>query len=917
MQMKRFALLLAVLLTLVGTMATAQTLTGTIEGTVTDEQGGVLPGVSVTLTGRQGTQTTVTDERGGYRFVGLNPGVYEVKSELSGFTPLTERNLDLGIGKTLTVPFTMRVGGLTENVEVVANASTIDTTSAATDNSLSQDLLANMPLNLGTFNAAAELLNYTPGINNGAAFGGDEDYGSALMIDGVDTRDPEGGSAWVFYNYNIIDEVQVGGLGAPAEYGGFTGAVVNTITKSGGNLYSGLFEVRHTNDGLAGDNVSEEYLEENPALGSPDVLTKLWDYTVQLGGPFVKDKAFWWMSVQRFAFDRDPNGPRTKSTEVSPRYNAKVTFQLTPSDSLNASFQYDNYNVTGRLGYVPAAEASDDQTLNQDSPEAVWNVNYRKIFGSSSFFEAKYAGYWGYYYLDPVTQEPYRFDLGTGANSGGAGYFGYYDRDRNQVNVSLATYADKFGQHNFKFGMEIERSSARNRSGLSGGFYYADYYGVPYYAYTYYYDVEGKNRRESYYAQDNWKIGNRLTVNLGLRLDHISGYSPVLDETVYKPELMWGPRLGVAFDLTGRGTSVFKATWDRLYEGAGFNPFNNAVGGWTPFETYFVYSPGDLELIDSTVIGGDWIVDDEIKHFGLTQTTVAFEQQLRRDMRFAVTGIWREWNNFVGAIIPGSTWTPFTRTNPLTNQPYTAYRWASRATTQPSEVTNYEGFRYVDPSGNLLGIADPYREYKGVMFVLTKSWSNRWQGQFSYVWSETEGSVANSGRSGNFGGGAFRNPNLGLTNAAGTLENDRTHELKLMGGYQVPRIEVALNAYYRALSGRTYTPVQLVSGSPSVLNWTGSLNILLEPRGSRRYETEHVVDFRAEKVFNVGIHRFGIFMDVANLFNNDTVVAVQTRVPSRDILGNTVLFEAPTGLVGARQLTFGGRWSFEAGAARR
>ena len=215
--MRRLTVFVALLLLVGGAAANAQSLTGTIAGKVVDEQGGVLPGVTVTLTGRTGAQVTVTDEKGEYRFVGLNPGPYEVKVELAGFTPRTERNLDVGIGRTLSVPFTLRVGGLAETVEVVANASTIDTASAASDNSLSQELLANVPINMGNFNVATELLNYAPGINNGSAFGGDSDYGNALLIDGVDTRDPSGGSAWVFYNFNIVEEVQVGGVGAPAE----------------------------------------------------------------------------------------------------------------------------------------------------------------------------------------------------------------------------------------------------------------------------------------------------------------------------------------------------------------------------------------------------------------------------------------------------------------------------------------------------------------------------------------------------------------------------------------------------------------------------------------------------------------------------------------------------------------------------
>ena len=499
-----------------------------------------------------------------------------MKAELSGFTPRTERNLDVGIGRTVSVPFALKVGGLAETVEVVANASTIDTATTASDNSISQELLANIPINIGNFNAATNLMNYTPGINGGSAFGGDSGYGNALLIDGVDTRDPEAGSAWVFYNYNIIEEVQVGGVGAPAEYGGFSGSVVNTITKSGGNRYSGLFDIRHTNDSLAGDNMTEEYLELNPALGSPNVMTSLNDFTVQMGGPLVRDKAFWWFSVQRYAFEQDPSGPSKLRTEVSPRYNGKLTYNITPNDQLTGSFQFDNYNVTGRFAFIPQSSATEQQTVDQDSPEAVWNIQYRKLFGSSSFLEAKYTGYWGYYYLDPVDPTPARYDGETGGYSGGAGYYYYADRDRNQVNLSYSTFANAYGQHNFKFGMEIERSGVRSQFDYMDGVYFYDY-GGPYLAYGYAYDVKGTNKRESYYAQDQWRIG-RLTANLGLRLDHIAGYSPELNKTVYSPDLAWGPRLGATFDLTGRGTSVHPRVVGALLRGPGLQPLQPGRG---------------------------------------------------------------------------------------------------------------------------------------------------------------------------------------------------------------------------------------------------------------------------------------------------------------------------------------------------
>src|SRR5262245_65283508 len=123
-------------------------------------------------------------------------------------------------------------------------------------------MLFNMPIRYG--NVATNLLNYSPGINGGSAYGGDASSANGLLIDGVDTRDPSGGTAWTFYNYNVVEEYQFQGLGAAAEYGGFTGAVVNTITKSGGNKYSGLFDFFGSSGGMGSNNVSDTIAAQNP-----------------------------------------------------------------------------------------------------------------------------------------------------------------------------------------------------------------------------------------------------------------------------------------------------------------------------------------------------------------------------------------------------------------------------------------------------------------------------------------------------------------------------------------------------------------------------------------------------------------------------------------------------------------------------
>jgi hypothetical protein len=899
MTTKMRILLIAAALAIVPTLATAQTLTGTITGVVTDAQDAVLPGVTVTLTGRTGSMTQVSDENGVFRFIGLTPGPYSVRAELSGFRPYEEQNLDLGVGRTISLRPTLNLGGLTETVEVTASPVSVDTTTTATDNTISQELLFSMPIS--RTNAAVNMLNYSPGVNSGSAFGGSAGSGNALMLDGVDTSDPEGGTAWTFFNYNIIDEVQVGALGQPAEYGGFTGAVVNTITKSGGNRYSSLFEYRYSGKDLRGDNISDDVKRENPTLAASGV-DKLNDYTVQLGGPIRRDKAFFFASIQRYAIRQDPDGPRTIRTEVSPRFNTKVTFQPTSTDNITGTFQYDQYNQTGRTGFGGAALTTDDRTVEQDSPEFIWNGQYRKVLGSTSFFEAKFTGYWGYFDLDPINPTPARLQ-DDGSYTGGAGSSAKYDRLRNQLNASFTRYVEAKGTHNFKFGAEIERSTIRNRYTYTDDLFFYDLGGEPYLAYSYSYDIEGTNKRNTFYAQDQWTFG-RVTTNLGVRADLHSGEGG--NGTEYFSSNAIAPRVGVAIDLTGRATSVLRAFYGQLYSGAVFASWSRAVPGASDYVTYEVSPTGALTEIDRSIAEDKYSVDPDIKQPRTDEFNVSMEQQLFGRMKLTATYIKRKAKNFINSVLLDGQWSPITVTNAKTQQPLTLYRWANRGADR-FRIQNVDEVTYFAPGGQPIGTADATRDYNGLMLVLTRPMQNRWQGQVSYVFSKTEGLVTSGGFAG-IQSTQFETPNNVLINREGRVPLDRPHELKVFFGYQVPKIEVALNAYWQNMSGSTYTPFSRITAS--TINWTGSVDVQIEPQGSYRNDRLNVVDLRAEKVFNFGIHRFGLYADVENLFNAGIVSTRQTRFPSASISGNTVEFGWPTAVISARQLTFGTRWSF-------
>ena len=106
-----------------------------------------------------------------------------------------------------------------------------------------------------------------------------------------------------------------------------------------------------------------------------------------------------------------------------------------------------------------------------------------------------------------------------------------------------------------------------------------------------------------------------------------------------------------------------------------------------------------------------------------------------------------------------------------------------------------KGFQYLDPSGNVIGTADPFRKYRALMLVLNRRYANRWQGQVSYVLSKSTGNVDNTSGA-QVATRQFETPNLALVNAEGNLTNDRRHEFKLLGSYQIPRIETSINAYF-------------------------------------------------------------------------------------------------------------------------
>ncbi len=888
-----------------------QSLTGSIVGLVRDQQGAALPGATLSLTGKTGSTLTATDGRGSYRFLAVEPGRYELRAEAPGFRARVERGIALAIGERLTLDFSLELASLTESVEVVGESPVIDVHSSATRTGLTHDLLFQVPL----ARFVPSLISTTPGVNGGSTgfttggvergssgFGGGE-LGNALLVDGVDTRDPGDEGKWLSIGYNTLEEIQVLGPGAPAEYGAFTGAVFNAIRRSGGNRFEGLFEARSTWEGLAGDNVDAELLAQNPALGDPAVTTGLLDLNAHFGGPIRKDKLFFFVSGQRAKLDTDPSGPRTSADSLEYRLDAKLTWQPSQRDHVTAGLFYGREDISGQPG-VEAGVATDDLTSAWHKPDWNWYGQWRRVFGTRTLLEAKYTGWTGVVEIRPKVAEPLRQDLATGGYSGGSGFTFTASRRRHQANVSLSHHADDFvGSHDFKFGVEVERGFARNEEAPVGGFRYFDRGGQPFLAFTFGQDVAGHAERESAYAQDAWKTDDRLTLNLGIRFDNYRGKGD--SEAVYRAHGL-APRVGVAFDLAGDHRTVLKASFGRYYEALPVSYFSVALSGLEDVVFYLIAGTRLIE-VRRIRLSVPARVDPAIRHPHVDEITTGFERALGKDVRFLAIGIWRRSGDFVSVVSPQARFVPVETPNLLTGAPMIVYGWADPTATS-GFVTNPDGFDYLDAEGGVVGSAGAFRRYRGLVLVLSRRLTGRWQAQVSYVLSKAEGTVDNDYFESLGVGGPFSSPNQALINAEGLLTHDARHELKVLGSYQLPRIDVAFSGFFRVVSGTTYTPFQDLPGLPAPF----PESVRLEPRGSRRTPTRTALDLRLEKVFGVGRGRLGVFADLINAFNASTVVAVQGRVPNASIPGfeQPIAFGAPTAILPARQVFLGARFSF-------
>ncbi len=837
----------------------AQKRTGTIRGSVKDEAGEPLPGVTAELKGPalMGTRSTTTDAGGEYRFLALPIGAdYEVTFSLPGFETLTNKNQRVTIGGTIVLDAVLKAAAIQAELTVTAASPLVDVAKSSFSSSYDSKTLDTLPTRRYTFfdmvQASPGITNSSPEDSRASAFGS-ERKSNAYYINGIDISAPSTGAAWPWPMPDIIEELEVTGIGAPAEYGNFEGAVINVVSKSGSNNFHGAVKYFMQTDSLTAINTPKEKW--------PFHRDHWHDAVFVLGGPIIKDKLWFFGSIQHQVDSSSGTGADPAypvEYKMAPTWDFKLDYQLGKKDKLSLFAHFEHYESP-----ATTTEFTPIETVSfEKAPAIAPTLEWLHMVNDNTYFEVKYGGFYTYLKWDPVKGNmttPGHVDWGTGYASVNATYFYHWKTNRTQVNANISHYAQDFlnGHHEFKAGVQFSHGYSDYINGYIGGVAYYDWMNEPYVAYfrtpSHF---GGMADQLGFFVDDSWQVSDRLTANLGLRFDYNHASIPDFNELdkFEKPTgkkvpgipdvANWkqiSPRIGINYQLTADRKTLLRLSFGRYTKGLVLGDVTAAtpaqgilyVYGYN-FDTnaydQFIYDYNPL-----TDIG----IDKKLKAPYTYQFSAALEREVFQDFSLSATFIYKINKNRIDRV-------------------NTAAQYEQIPFVDPSTGNTIMVYNQLEPLDNFYLITNPGDEitYKGLMLVANKRFSHNFQLYGSFTWSKAWWKPK-----------GFRDKNE-LINSEGPLRileaRDRRWMFKMGGVYMAPLgIILGTNIIYQ--QGSPWERTVLVPG----LN-QGPKFIRPEARGSRRTPNQLYFDVKVEKAFKIKKYSLEFSCDIINVFNKDT-----------------------------------------------
>jgi hypothetical protein len=888
-----------------------------IVGQVTDEGGGVLPGVTVTATSpalQVPSITSVTDGRGEYRLSPLPIGVYAVEYELSGFQRVRREDIRLTVGFSAKVDVALGLGGVQETVTVTGGSPLVDVTSTTTSTQFTREQLEVLPTSRNNISA---LTAQAPGVRGNMEVGGNVSFGAPgvrvfgqgaepwYVLEGIYTTALQtAGGVGNYWDYGAIEEAAVQTLGTNAEVGS-RGVHVNAVVKSGGNDFHGSAFAGRMSDRFQSDNITPELAAQGIRTGEP--LVHLYDVSAELGGRIVRDK-LWFYGAARYRDNlrhvlgavRTDGSPGT-SSQGQRHVTTKLSYQPNTSNRLVGFFQ-DSLRKpsTGTTQFTDWVSRSTSYLFARTS-----KIEWQTVRGNSLVVTAQW-GHWAYWDNPRFcigAQElgracdPAAFDRFTQRISGAPLNEGQILRySRHHPKATLSWYRpDLFmGNHEFKGGVEyMPNRGGRGNIGRDSGNYRLIFNnGAPIEIETWNYPTYPRQQVDylSFYVQDAWTVGRRLTLNLGVRYGHDNAYIPascrdtaappaevVFPATCYEKTQfavlnMVSPRLRAAYDLLGDGRMVVKGGWGRYsqmhmidpdIQGADPNEQTTVTYRWRDPNGNRNYDPGEVNWNPNgpDFIGGSGVAaiggvgggvnqrpNPDEKAPTTDELSLSLERQLMRTMAVRVTGLFtRTFNVYRLTTLsrPYDVWTtPVTRPDP---GPDGVLRTADDPGSSVTFFTYPDALRGRDfERTTLLNDPSATQTYKSLELAVARRMANRWQMSASYSATRTNNPIVDGLNPGEFA----------LTNRAGPSDPNaeifaanRTWEWlgRVSGAYAFPG-DVMVSGNFEHRSGNPWARQVLFTGVPIL----SSLTPRVEPIGTHRLPNLNVLDLRVEKSFQLG-----------------------------------------------------------------
>jgi len=626
--------LLVLLMVFIGvTRIQAQSiLDGKLTGTITDDKGEPLPGVAVEVMSPalvSGKRSAVTSARGTYVFLNLPVGNYKISASIPNFKTVVQENIVITVGSSLNVDLALEMGAIEETVTVTAAGPIVDAKTSTIDSKLDRQLLDKLPTSRDAF---YDLSLTTPGMFDHGSSGGwlpsPTAYGGAsnenvFLVNGVNATNPRGASfgTLVRVNYNAVEEVRVVALGSKAEYGSYSGAAIDVLTKSGSNKLHGnaAFYVepvkwRTSNQPSGTEKYGTDWLYVDPSdtlYGGPP--QKDWEGNFTIGGPIIKDK-IWFYGALDYLYSASTRPRWDLVSESWGRYaDLKISAEPFTSHRAWISYHYESNDYTGgSWGSQPQWDTT--ATYGVASKNNTVSAQWQWLPSSTMILTAKYLGFWTNdtpHVPDDAPDHPCYINWWKWASYGINGAFPYIEgwhSNRQTIQADLSHYAEDFlGEHDIKFGAQF----TKGRSNSLGGYFqnYANFL-YPYrwtqtvqYMQSWYGDTGlvfynlkeqinpfmtvGTADSLGLFFDDQWSPTKRLTINLGFRYDRMTTkygegdiYEPLTKPTdIGNPTVLRkrqgsdnifdfktiSPRIGLTYSLTPDGKTVARASYGRYY----------------------------------------------------------------------------------------------------------------------------------------------------------------------------------------------------------------------------------------------------------------------------------------------------------------------------------------------------------------